>query len=317
MRLLGSVVHSGDFRVASLGRSICDVFIDEVFAVNDGLATRAQLLAVMSRKMLAAHVKAGAVVRVWHGVYALTPPDADGRLAALDLMTGRTMVACMSTAARLYGFDTERDDRIHVLDPGVRMRPNAGLMVHQRLGAPLRRVDGRLATAPAWTAVEVARTLRRPRALATLDAALHSGSTSAQDLEAALREQKGRRGTVRVRELLGYANGRAESAMESEARLVFIDGGLPLPVLQHEILDACGQRWRVDFAWPEARVVAEYDSMELHANPTAFRHDRIRTARLQECGWTVIPLVVDDVRRHPLDLMARIFSHLERGQLAG
>jgi hypothetical protein len=29
----------------------------------------------------------------------------------------------MSTAAQLHGFDTENDDRIHVLDPGVRMRP--------------------------------------------------------------------------------------------------------------------------------------------------------------------------------------------------
>jgi hypothetical protein len=293
------------------------VFIDEVFGVNGGLATTDQLLAVMSRKMLAAHVKAGAVVRVWYGVYALAPQDTGGRLAGLDLMTGKSMVACMSTAARLYGFDTEKDDRIHVLDPGIRMRPKSGLMVHQRLGAPLRRVQGRLATAPAWTAVEVARTLRRPRVLATLDAALRCGACSTQELEAALREQKGRRGIVRVRELLMYADGRAESAMESETRLVFIDGGLPMPVLQYEILDTCGQLWRADFAWPEAKVVAEYDSMEWHANSTALRHDRIKTARLQECGWTVIPLVVDDVRHRPLDLVARIFSHLERRQLAG
>src|SRR4029077_10335705 len=80
----------------------------------------------------------------------------------LDLMTGKVIVACMGTAAHLYGFDTEKSDRIHILDPGVRMRPTCGLAVHQRIGAPLRRVEGRLATAPAWTAVEIARTLRRP-----------------------------------------------------------------------------------------------------------------------------------------------------------
>ena len=33
----------------------------------------------------------------------------------------------------------------------------------------------------------------------------------------------------------------AESPMESEARLVFIDGGLPLPELQYEIVDQCGR----------------------------------------------------------------------------
>jgi hypothetical protein len=233
------------------------------------------------------------------------------------VFAGRAMVACMHTAAELYGFDTEKDGLVHVLDPGVRMRPTAGLTVHQRIGAPLRRVQGRLATAPGWTAVEVARTLWRPRALATLDAVLHCGACTVGELEAAVREQKGRRGIVKVRELLQYADGRAESAMESEARLVFIDGGLPLPELQYEIVDRCGQLWRVDFAWPDAMVVAEYESMDWHASPEALKHDRIKTARLQECGWTTIPMVVDDVRRQPFDLVARIFTHLKRAPLAG
>jgi hypothetical protein len=234
-----------------------------------------------------------------------------GRLAALDLMMGQSLVACMSTAADLYGFDTERDSRLHVLDPGIRMRPTAGVMVHQRTGALLRRVQGRLATAPGWTAVEVARTLRRPRALATLDAALHAGACTVADLDAAVREQKGRRGIIRVRELLAYADGRAESPMESEARLVFIDGGLPAPELQYEIVDRCGDLWRVDFAWLDAMVVAEYESMEWHASPEALRHDRTKTGRLQECDWTVVPIVVDDVRQHPRDLVRRMFHHLD------
>jgi hypothetical protein len=292
------------------------VFIDEIFASGGGLATREQLLSVMSRKTLAGHLKAGAIVRVWHGVYALSPPDAIGRLAGLDVLTGKAIVACMGTAAQLYGFDTERDHRIHILDPGVRMRPTPGLMVHQRVGAPLRRVEGRLATAPAWTAAEIARTLWRPRALATLDAALHSGACTAADLEAAIRAQKGRRGIVKVRELINHADGRAESPMESEARLVFIDGGLPLPELQYEILDRCGDLWRADFAWPDAMVVAEYESMQWHASPQALKHDRMKTSRLQECGYSVIPLVVDDVRHRPRDLVARIFYHLDRAEIA-
>lgn len=292
------------------------MFIDEAFASSGGLATRDQLLSVMSRKTLAAHMKSGAVVRVWHGIYALHPPDTVDRLAGLDLMTGKAIVACMSTAAQLYGFDSENDDRIHILDPGIRMRPTPDLTVHQRVGAPLRRVEGRLATAPAWTAVEIARTLWRPRALATLDAALHSGACTTPELVAAIREQKGRRGIVKVRELMEHADGRAESPMESEARLAFIDGGLPLPKLQYEILDRCGDLWRVDFAWPDQMVVAEYESMEWHASPEALRHDRMKTSRLQECGYSVIPIVVDDVRKKPLDLVARIFYHLDRAELA-
>jgi hypothetical protein len=173
-----------------------------------------------------------------------------------------------------------------------------------------------LATAPAWTAVEVARTLRRPRALATLDAALHRGACTAAEPGAAISEQKGRRGIVNVRELMKHADGRSESPMESEARLVFIDGGLPMPELQYEIVDRCGDLWRVDFAWPEAKVVAEYESMEWHASPEALRHDRMKTSRLQECGFTVIPIVVDDVRNERFELVRRIFNHLDDTALA-
>jgi hypothetical protein len=247
--------------------------IDELFAANGGLATTQQLEALMSHKTLRSLVRAGTITRVWHGVYSQRPPDDHGRLAALDLVAGRPIVACMNTAADLYAFNTEPDDRIHILNPGIRMRPNKNLRMHQRVGAPLERVRGRLATAPAWR-------------------------------------------IIHVRELVAHADGRAESAMESETRLVFIDGGLPVPELQYEIVDLLGRLWRVDFAWPEAMLVAEYDSAEWHAKPDAFKHDRMKTARLQECGWTTIPVVVDDVRRYPADLVARIYTRLERGRLA-
>lgn len=190
-------------------------------------------------------------------------------------------------------------------------------MVHQRMGAPLRRVQGRLATAPAWTAIEVARALRRPRALATLDAALHIGACTTGELHAAIGEQKGRRGIVKVRALIDYADCRAESPMESEARLVFIDGGLPVPELQYSIVDRYGRLWRVDFAWPDAMVVAEYDSVEWHVGREALLHDRLKTARLQECGWTTIPMTIDDIRGDPVGLIARINALMFRPHLAG
>lgn len=291
--------------------------IDSVLLTGGGLATTADLLTVTTRKRLAGYVRTGRLIRVCHGVYALSQPDVLGTLAALDLFAGQPIVACMGTAAALYGFDTENASRVHVLDPGIRMRPSKGLMVHQRIGAPLRRVQGRLATTPAWTAIEVARTLRRPRALATLDAALHVTACTTTELRTAIEEQKGRRGIVKVREVIGYADGRAESAMESEARLVFIDGGLPMPELQYVIDDCYGRRWRVDFAWPQAMLVAEYDSVEWHLGREALLHDRLKTARLQECGWTTVPMTLDDVRGDAPGLVARINTHLRRPRLAG
>jgi len=291
--------------------------LEELFAANGGVATTRQVLTVLTPKALEVGVRAGKLIRVRRGAYALKQPGVPVRLAALDLASGARVVACMQTAAQMYGFDTEPDDRLHILDPGIRMRPSSELMVHQRIGAPLRKIQGRLATAPAWTAVEIARTIRRSRALAVLDAALHVECCTSAELSAAVDEQKGRRGIVHVRELVELADGRAESPMESEARLVFIDGGLPLPELQYEIVDLHGNLWRVDFAWPDYKVVAEYDSVEWHANPEGWKHDRMKTASLQECRWTTVPMVVDDVRKRPYELVSRIFGHLERAALAG
>jgi len=284
----------------------------ELLKQAGGMATTSQLLTVMTRQQLDVQVRKGNLRRIWYGVYATTEPDLLGRLAALDLFLGQEAVCCLGTAAALYGFDVQNTTAVHVLDPAIRLRSTTGLTVHQRVGAPLQRIAGRLATAPAWTAIEVARQLPRPRALATLDAALHSGCCSPADLESAVREQSGRRGIVAVRDLLPHADARAESAMESEARLVMIDYRLPLPELQYEIRGRDGELWRVDFAWPDRRLAAEYESIAWHAGPLDMLRDRRRLASVQELGWTMIPIVVDDVRRHPWRLAERLANHLER-----
>ena len=41
--------------------------------------------------------------------------------------------------------------------------------------------------------------------------------------------------------------------------MVMIDGGVELPELQYEVRDLDGRLWRLDFAWPESRLAAEYD----------------------------------------------------------
>lgn len=77
---------------------------------------------------------------------------------------------------------------------------------------------------------------------------LHSRRCTPAELAAAAEQQKGRRGIVGVRNLLAITDGRAESAMESEARLFMFQHGLPRPELQHLIHGRDGECWRVDFA---------------------------------------------------------------------
>jgi len=280
-----------------------------------GLVTTAELLTVMTRQQMDVQRRKGTLIRIWRGVYGVAEPDLLMRLRALDLLVNEHAVACLHTAAELYGFGTGESGAVHVLDPGFRLRPTGGLVVHQRKGAPLHCVSSRRATSPAWTAIEVARQVRRPRALATLDAALHSRWCTPADLAAAAEAQRGRRGIVGVRSLLPLADGRAESAMESEARLVMLDHGLPCPELQHVIHGRDGEEWRVDFAWPEAKVAAEYESIQWHSGREHMFRDKKRFAGVQDAGWILIPMVVADVRLTPSRMCDRIRRHLDRATL--
>jgi hypothetical protein len=291
--------------------------LDRLFDEQGGVVTSGQMLALLTRGGFEAELKAGEVERIWQGIYCRGEATDDLRLRGLDLSSGTKVPICLGTAAALFGFDTEEPADLHVLNPPHhQLRSCDGLVVHRRDGAPLVTVDGRRATSPAWTAVEVARSLRRPRALATLDAALRSGKCNRAELWRTAIEQAGRRGIVAVRELLPLADGRAESPMESEARLAMIDGGLPIPELQYEVVDGNGQLRRLDFAWPDQRVAVEYDGMDWHSGADAMRRDRERHAALQDIGWVVIAIVLDDVRYRSWDFVARINLQLCRAQAA-
>jgi len=296
---------------------VMDQQLQTIFQAQGGVATNAQILSRISRRQLQSAVNCGVLERMWQGIYCLGGPDLPTRLRGLDLSCGARVPVCLGTAAAIHGFDTEQPIDLHVLEPiGSRLRSCDGLVVHRRDGAPLKIVQERLATTASWTAIEVARTLRRPRALATLDAALRSGSCARSDLWRAALDQAGRRGIVAVRNLIALADGRAESPMESEARLVMIDGGLPVPELQYEVVDGNGQVRRLDFAWPEQQLAVEYDGVDWHGNPDALRKDRRRTAALMDAGWSVIAIVFEDVRHRQGEMVARISRQLRLAQAA-
>ncbi|HEY7052489.1 MAG TPA: type IV toxin-antitoxin system AbiEi family antitoxin domain-containing protein [Mycobacterium sp.] len=291
--------------------------LDQLFLEQGGVATTGQILKVITRYRLDALVKTGVLERIWAGIYCVGEPSDELRLRGLDFSCGAVVPACLATAAAIHGFDVQGDPNLHVLNPpGHQLRNADGLVIHRRDGAPLQLVDGRRVTTPAWTAVEVARGLRRPRALATLDAALRSGTCSRAEMWHAAIAQAGRRGIVAVRELLPLADGRAESPMESEARLAMVDGGLPMPELQYEITDGNGELRRVDFAWPEQRVAVEYDGLDWHSGEDAMRKDRRRAAALMDVGWVVIAIVFEDVRYRAWDFVSRIDAQLRRAHAA-
>jgi len=104
--------------------------------------------------------------------------------------------------------------------------------------------------------------------------------------------------------------------MESEARLAMLDGGLPIPNLQYEIVDCNRELRRIDFAWPEQCVAVEYDGVDWHSDPDAMRRDRRRRAALEDVGWVVISIVFEDVRYQAWEFVARIDAQLRRARAA-
>jgi hypothetical protein len=294
-----------------------NVELERTLERQDCVATSGQILQCVTRYAFDRMVDDGRLERMWQGIYCRGEPTDALRLRGIDLSCGRTVAVCLGTAAAVHGFDTEDTATLHVINPpSCQLRSADGLSVHRRDGAPLIVVDQRPVTAPAWTAVEVARSLRRPRAFATLDAALRSGTCDRTELWRAALQQAGRRGIVAVRGLIPLADPRAESPMESELRLVVLDAGLPTPALQYEVVDGNGELRRLDLAWPERGVAVEYDGVPWHSGADELRRDRVRQVALQDVGWTVIPAMFDDVRYRSADLVARINHQMSRTRAA-
>ena len=257
----------------------------------------------------------GELVRVWRGVFSncVPEPNLAIRLHGLDLALGFPVAVCSHTAAELHGFAVDLAADVHVLAG----RPRAGaerpgVVVHRGLARPLCAVGGRACTSVPWTAVDVARSLSRPRALATLDSALRTGRCTVGDLADVVQAQRGLRGVAKLGRLIEVADGLAESPMESEARLVLHDGGLPRPVLQHELRDRRGRVvHRLDMAWPWAKVAVEYSGVEWHSSRESLQRDHARAAWITGQGWRTLSLTLPDVRGHPSWTVLRVGQVLD------
>jgi hypothetical protein len=156
----------------------------------------------------------------WRGVLvdAEWPEEPSLPVRAAALVAGPDLVACHSTAARLWGFDIFGGADLHFLGPAQLMnRRRPGIQVHpSSLGTDdAVVVDGVWCTPPARTACDVVRLTPPIDGLATLDAALRSGFCTKEGLAEAAAAQTGLRQVIRLRALVPYADPRIDSPMES------------------------------------------------------------------------------------------------------
>lgn len=101
------------------------------------------------------------------------------------------------------------------------------------------------------------------------------------------------------------------SPWETVLRLLLVDAGLPEPEINGLIFTDEGQFIaESDLVYRRQRVLIEYEGEYHFGGVRQARKDITRYERLQELGWRVIRVTVDDIRLHPEETIARVRTAL-------
>lgn len=289
----------------------------------------------VSGAQLAKLVRAGELVQIRYGIYAkaslVTAAVTDPALAhALQVagVTARTPgVASHHSAARMRGLAllTKPPDGMVTLTvaPGARVGSyrRAGVIRHaaELPDEHVTTAYGMRATAAARTVIDLARTAPFMDGVVVADSALYERHASKTELRRVLARCARWPGISRARQVADFADGRAESVLESCARVVFRDQGLPPPELQVHITGRDRTMIaRVDFLWRKYGVVAEADGLLKYDSGERAIAERKRDRLLQEAGFDVIHFTWQELFADPGRVATRIREAFARAiRLAG
>lgn len=146
------------------------------------------------------------------------------------------------------------------------------------------------------------------------DSALHKKRATKRELQSALIRCRRWRGARRAAEVVDFADGLSESPLESLARVVFRDCGLPPPQLQALVGSDEGIVGRVDFLWPRYRTIAEVDGAMKYDNRSQAMYQLRRDARLREAGFEVVHFDWREITTDPVAVAESIRAAFRRGQ---
>jgi len=122
-----------------------------------------------------------------------------------------------------------------------------------------------------------------------------------EELENAVVNHRGHRGAAALRAAFARVRPRTDSVRETLLRLAIVDFGLPEPEVNVEIRDARGRfiAWG-DLAYPQYRVLAEYDGEQHRTDEKQFYRDVDRLDDLAEDRWRVVRFNKSHVSRERL-----------------
>jgi hypothetical protein len=276
-------------------------------------------------------------VKVRHGAYAtssaLARAETDpGLRHAIDVaatMATRTHggIASHHSAAQLHGLrllNQPPDGTVTLTVPSRsrpgRYRQDAGVICHaaEVPGQQVTKRYGVPVTTAARTVVDIARTAAFMEGVVVADAALYERHASDSELRRVLRDCERWPGTSRARQVIDFADGLAESVLESCARVFFHEQGLPPPELQVHITGRDRTMIaRVDFFWRRYGVIAETDGLLKYDSGERAIAERRRDRLLQEAGFEVVHVTWQELFGDPGRVAGRIREAFRRGERLG
>jgi very-short-patch-repair endonuclease len=218
------------------------------------------------------------------------------------------------TAARHLGIELLHPDGNHVTVPRHRGRAQVpGWQIHRANVEAEEAVVGDMhrLIAPLRTVTDLARRLPHSEAVVAADSALRQGMFTVTALVAVTAVAIGR-GAQRLRRLASAVDPLSGSVLESLLRVLLVAHGLTPPRSQYEIWDNLRFIARVDFCWPDARLVVEVDGFAYHSNRDSYRRDRERDNELERLGWHVLRFTWEDVTLRPDYVVALVREVLAR-----
>ena len=284
--------------------------------------------------MLRVLVKRGVLTPLDRGVYAraeLAAKLARGgergeralRLASALATLGPQAVGSHHDAAIVHGLallDRRPDQPVAVSRPpgaGGSRTGRPGVRIHT-VALPAHQLTisyGVPVTSVARTVIDLARTIPFRSGVVVADSALHSGKTSADQLDAVISACGQWPGIQRARRVVAFSDARSESPFESISRVAFRDGGLPDPELQVWVGGDIGRVGRADFLWREHATIAEADGAIKYADPERARAQLRRDNELRDAGFEVVHFTWRDLTVTPGRVVASIRAAFRRGDL--
>lgn len=129
------------------------------------------------------------------------------------------------------------------------------------------------------------------------------------DCRRVLAARRGGRGAARLASALELSVDGARSRPETFLRLAVQRYDFPAPTVAHRVAFD-GWVATPDLAWPELKVLVEYEGDHHRTSARQFRHDIRRFERYQDAGWSTVRATADDIFVNPMPLLLRVDRRL-------